>query len=192
MAWTIQEQLAREVYTFGRGVVGIGRTVGKWAYDAIASTNKRQSPNGVLRSEDAELNAGQRAKLQSAGRDLNRNFTLLGWAIRKHLDYVSTFTFQAKGPREEANQKIEKFVKKWSKPANFDIAARHGLDRFIRLSEESRLVDGDMLIAKLKSGHVQAIEGDRIRNPPGQNFDWQVNEKLLHGVVINEYGRALQ
>jgi capsid protein len=163
----------------------------RWGYDAINSSNKRQGPTGVLRSEDAELQPTQRAKLLSAGRDLHRNFALLGWAVRKHLDYTSTFVFQAKGKREEANSKIEKFVKKWSQPENFDICARHGLDRFIRMSEEARLLDGDILIAKLKSGHVQAIEGDRLRTPLGQQFDWQNNERMVAGVVINDYGRSL-
>lgn len=163
----------------------------KWAYDAVSSTNKRKAPNGVTRSEDAELSQSQRAKLVSAGRDLHRNFSLLGWAVRKHLDYVSTFSFQAKGKREEANKKIEAFVKKWSKKENFDIAGRHDLHRFIRIGEESRLIDGDILFAKLNSGHIQAIESDRCRDPLGTQFNWQNNERVTHGVVINEYGRAL-
>jgi capsid protein len=163
-----------------------------WAYDAISPTNKRQSPSGVLRSEDAELTQSQRGKLVSGGRDLHRNFALLGWAIRKHLDYVSTFTFQAKGEREDARRKIEAFVKKWSRPENFDIAGRHGLERFIRMGEESRVTDGDFFIAKLNTGHVQAIEGDRVRNQLGKGFDWQTNDRLIHGVLVNEYGRAMK
>lgn len=164
----------------------------RWAYDAIAGTNKRQQPNGVLRSEDAELTQFQRARLVSAGRDLSRNFTLLGWAVRKHLDYVSTFGFQAKGPRAEANAKITAFVAKWSKAENFDVAGRHSLDRFIRLTEQSRLIDGDVLLSMLTTGQVQAIEGDRIRNPAGQQADLTAQTRYLHGVEINKYGRALR
>lgn len=163
-----------------------------WAYDAVNATNKRKAPNGVLRSEDDELNRSQRAKLVSAGRDLHRNFALLGWAVRKHLDYVSTFSFQAKGKRDEANRKIEAFVKKWSLPENFDIAGRHGRDRFMRMSEEARLLDGDFFISQLNTGHVQALEGDRIRDPLGQQFTWQFEEQMKHGVVTNKYGRALK
>lgn len=164
----------------------------RWKYDAIASTNKRESPNGVLRSEDDELTQGQRAKLLSAGRDLHRNFGLLGWAVRKHLDYTSSFTFQAKGKRPEANAKLEAFVKKWSKAENFDIAGRHSLDRFIRIGEESRLLDGDIFFVKLDSGHIQAVESDRIRNPIGTAFDVPEKTQIKHGIVINEYGRAIQ
>lgn len=164
----------------------------KWAYDAVANTNKRKPRDGIQRSEDAELQPTQRAKLLSAGRDLRRNFPLLGWAIRKHLDYVSTFTFQAKGNNAEANAKIEAFVKNWSQKENFDIAGRHSLERFVRLSEEARLVDGDIFIAKLSSGYVQAIEGDRVRNPLGMDLDFRNLERMIHGVVINEYGRSLQ
>lgn len=164
----------------------------RFAYDAITATNKRKSPTGVLRSEDAELTSLQRAKLLSSGRDLHRNFALLGWAVRKHLDYVSTFTFQAKGSREVANKQIEAFIAKWSQAENFDVAGRHGLDRFIRMGEEARLIDGDILFAKMATGHVQAIEGDRIRNLMGVQFTWQENERVVEGVLINEYGKALQ
>jgi hypothetical protein len=62
-----------------------------FGYDAVESKNRRQAPTGRLRSEDKELLPHQRRKLTSAARDIHRNFTIAAWAIRKHLDYVSTF-----------------------------------------------------------------------------------------------------
>jgi hypothetical protein len=38
----------------------------------------------------------ERRKLISAGRDIHRNFSLAAWMLRKHLDYVSSFTFQCR------------------------------------------------------------------------------------------------
>ena len=66
-----------------------------FGYDAVESKNRRQAPTGRLRSEDKELLPQQRRKLTSAARDIHRNFTIAAWAIRKHLDYVSTFSFQS-------------------------------------------------------------------------------------------------
>lgn len=170
----------------------------KWAYDAVVPSIKRQQPTGVLRSEDAELTRNERAKLVSAGRDLHRNFALLGWAVRKHLDYVSTFKFQAKGADEKKNNQIEAFVAKWSNRKNFDAAQRHNLQRFLRLLEQRRTIDGDVFVYKLANGRVQAIEGDRIRSPLGGVVEMQnaIGQKLadgtkvVHGVVIGEFGEA--
>jgi len=67
-----------------------------FGYDAVESKNRRQAPTGRLRSEDKELLPHQRRKLTSASRDIHRNFTIAAWAIRKHLDYVSTFSFQSR------------------------------------------------------------------------------------------------
>ena len=50
----------------------------------------------------------------------------------------------------------------WSQPVNFDITGRFGLQRFTRLAEMWRTVDGDMGVLKLSRALVQAIEGDRI------------------------------
>lgn len=188
--WTIQEQIYREVATFTRGVGSIARDVGKWAYHAVTSQNKRATPTGILRSEDAELNRAERAKLVSGARDLRRNFTLIGWMVRKHMDYVSTFTFQAKGTDDVKNAKIEAFVAKWSKKENFDIAKRHTLSRFIRLAEQRRVIDGDVFILKLSNGRVQAIEGDRIAMPFGGIPAAEILGEVIHGVVVDGPGAA--
>jgi len=46
-----------------------------------------------------------------------------------------------------------------------DVSGRHSRQRFVRLMEQRRTVDGDMFMLKVASGHVQAIEGDRVRTP---------------------------
>jgi hypothetical protein len=58
-------------------------------------------------------------------------------------------------------------VRWWSQPVNFDVTGRFGLQRFTRLAEMRRTVDGDMGVLKLSRALVQAIEGDRIRTPNG-------------------------
>src|SRR6187401_3489249 len=83
-------------------------------YDAVHAKNKRSAPTGILRSEDAELTPADRRKMLSASRTLHRNFTVAAWMIRKHLDYVSTFTFQARTGNDSLDDSLEKLVRWWS------------------------------------------------------------------------------
>lgn len=182
-----------------RALKAAGRSVTSWAYHAVMSSNKRTNPTGINRSEDAELSPSERAKLLSAGRDLHRNFAIVGWAVRKHLDYVASFVFQGKIADAEKNAKLEKFISKWSKKENFDVAGRHDLRRFLRLSEQRRTIDGDVFVAKLWDpldkrihGKVQAIEGDRIRSFTGSMPTILQGQQVIHGVRIDDYGAAMQ
>lgn len=174
----------------------------RWAYDAVTGGLKRPTPTGINRSEDAELTSTQRSRMVSAGRDIRRNFALVGWAVRKHLDYVSTFTFQGKIDDPVKNAKLEAFVAKWSKKENFDVAQRHDLRRFIRLAEECALLDGDIFVSKIADfqnprvhGRVQAVEGDRIRSPFGDLSGFVTDNaarvaEVIHGVEVDQYGAA--
>lgn len=159
-------------------------------YDATISKNKRKAPDGILRSEDSELTPVQRRKLLSAARDMPRNFALAAWMIRKHLDYVSSFSFRSTSGSDKIDNKVEAFVKKWSKAANCDVAGRHPLRRIIRLAEARRTVDGDVFLMRMADGRLQAIEGDRVRTPEGGMPDFLKSATMLHGVLLAAAGRA--
>lgn len=188
--------LLRAHIPFGviRAAAGVVRGVAKWAYHAVQPSKKRTNPTSQNRSEDAELTPTERAQLLAAGRELHRNFALVGWAVRKHLDYVSTFTFQGKIADETKNAQLEAFVAKWSHKDNFDIARRHDLRRFTRLAEARRTVDGDVFIVKLANGKVQAVEADRIRSQLSGMPNSIVPDpsRLIHGVYVDEWGAAEQ
>lgn len=160
-------------------------------YDATISKNKRKAPDGILRSEDQELTPIQRRKLLSAARDMPRNFALAAWMIRKHLDYVSTFSFRSMTGSDRVDNKVEAFVREWSKAENFDAAHRHPLRRFVRLAEARRTVEGDLGILKIRDGRVQAIEGDRIRTPEGGVPGYAQVIPWIHGVQTNDAGKAI-
>jgi capsid protein len=167
-------------------------SLGGSTYDAVQSKNKRSAPTGILRSEDAELTQADRKKMLSASRTLHRNFAVAAWMIRKHLDYVSTFSFQARTGNDALDESLEKLVRWWGQPANFDVTGRFSLPRFTRLAEMRRTVDGDMGILKLNSALVQAIEGDRVRTPiGGLPADYSAAD-FIHGVRTNAAGRPLE
>lgn len=176
MANFIQRNLAR--FVFG--------------YDAIAAKNRRKAPTSRALSEDKELRQEQRRIMSTGMRDLIRNMSVARWAVNKHLDYVSTFDFQARTGNQDLDDEIESLMKWWSRPSNFDAAGRHSRQRFMRIVEARRTIDGDVLVNKLADGTVQGIEGDRVGTPgggipPEQKID---QATIVNGVVINGFGRA--
>src|ERR1700733_10829789 len=104
-------------------------------FDAIVPKGRRRAPTGKLMLEERELMEQQRRLLVSGSRDVRRNATILGWALRRHLDFVSSFTFKARTSDKGFNKEWEQAVEEWSKPANFDAAGRHSRQRFMRLLE---------------------------------------------------------
>lgn len=163
----------------------------RFGYDAVEDRGKRKSAHPLTRSEDRELFQNQRRQLISGTRDLNRNFSIAAWAIRKHLDYVSTFTFKAKTGDPATDDKLEELMTWWAKPTNCDVASRHSLPRLTRLLELSRTIDGDVFANLLSDGRIQAIEGDRVRNPLGGLPDGVDSSKLVHGVLADDFGKAI-
>lgn len=160
-----------------------------FGYDAVDPQNKRKAPTSILRTEDNEANEADRRKLLGGGRDTVRNFTLAAWMVRRHIDYVTTFTYKAKTGNRELDKKLEAIVAERSKPALFDAAGRHGRKRALRLAEARRTVDGDVLPVRLANRTLQWVEGDRLRvgNAPPAGLDLT---KIVHGVEIDQAGRA--
>lgn len=166
------------------------KDVTKFGYDAVVTSSRRRAPISDVKSEDDHLNEAQRRKLLSTTRDIRRNCSLAAWAIRKHLDYVASHNFQSRTGITALDTSIEKLVKWWSLPQNFDVAGRHGLRRFIRLAEAGRVVDGDMLVYKLNMGLVQAIEGDRVCNILGSLPSSYKIKDFKRGVKCSKNGKA--
>jgi len=174
-----------------RRSLGEGGPILRAEYDAVGSSNRRRLPATVLRDEDRELLPQSRGAMVAAARDIRRNYSIAAWAIRKHLDYVSTFTFQSRTGDADLDARIENLMAWWGRRENCDVAARHPLPRLTRLLEAHRVVDGDVFLLKLLDGRVQGIEGDRVRNPWGGLPPGVAAGSLLHGVQVDSPGKAL-
>lgn len=114
--------------------------------------------------------------------------------VNYHLDNVASFTFHATTDSTDVNNRLEELVRMKSRPEYCDATGRHSLKRMIRLLEECRLVDGDVFLLKLRDGRLQAIEGDRIRDPEGRS-QATVSESMedeemrsVQGVRMNTVG----
>ena len=159
-----------------------------FSYDAVDDRGRRRSPRADLRSPDLLLPESKRRKLVATTRDLQRNMSIAAWAIRRHLDYVSTFSFQSRTGNHDLDTQIERLMGWWSQPGNCDVTGRHSLPRLIRMTEERAVVDGDVLLAKLSSGHLQPIEGDRLRNPSTADVG-EAARDFVHGIELSKGGR---
>lgn len=161
-----------------------------FGYDAIAHSNKRKPPSGILRTEDDEATDGERRLLYSGNRDIRRNYTLAAWMVRRHLDYVTTFNLKATTQNKALNKDVEALIARRSKPALFDAAGRHGRKRALRIAEACRTVDGDVLAVRLAAKTMQWIEGDRLRL--GETAPEGIDPaRFVHGVQIDGAGRAV-
>lgn len=159
--------------------------VSKLGYSVVdADQNVRKQPSAALYSEDDHLPARDRKKMIAATRDAQRNFEIASWCVRKHLDFVASFTFQCKARDRGFRREIENFVAERSKAVNFDLAQRHPRRRFTRLLEARRVIDGDVLALKIDNGSLQAIESDRLRDPKDASG-------YTHGVRTDQFGRAI-
>lgn len=159
----------------------------QWDYDAAVNTHRRRAPRVTLKHEDEHLKASDRKRVVATARDLPRNFEVAAWAIRKHLDYVASHSFQANTGDRGLDRELEAFVRTASRRRNFDAAGRHNLRRFVRIAEARRTIDGDFFFQKLRSGQVAGIEGDRFRTPTGR----EPSDHYTHGVRTAASGAAM-
>ena len=157
-------------------------------YDAAKTSNKRKPGNPHLKHEDEQLYGTDRKRLTGTGRSLARNFSIVAWAIRKHLDYVTQFEFQLRTENDTLNKQVEQLMREWYRPNNCDVAGRHSFPKIIRMTEARRTVDGDMFLMKRSNGRLGAVEGDLISTPSKT----ETGERWYNGVRVNNDGRALQ
>lgn len=169
----------------------LGRWVwSKFGYDSAEDKSHRRRVSTVIQSEDNELPSAKRQKLIGQTHDIRRNFEVAAWAVRRHLDFVSTFRFRSTTAVPEWNRECERFVRdSWSTASGFDVAGRHSLRKAIRIGEALRAVAGDCGFLKVNDGRSQLVEGDRIRNP--LQFGRTDGGRWCHGVKLNDAGAAL-
>ena len=175
------------------------KKIRNWAfgYDAVSSRGRRRAPATRIKSEDATLKDKDRKKLAGTTQDVQRNFAIAAWAIRMHLNYVSSYTFQSRTNNPEVDEAVENFMYVWGNRFNCDIRRQHPFRRMIRLAEARRVVDGDFAFLKiggegLNRGRLQAIEADRIATPQQgapQGFD---TKAWTNGVKLSPSGFAQQ
>ena len=155
-------------------------------YEAVEPSATRRPIVISLRSEDRELPPEKRRALVSEARDYQRNFTLAGFALRKHLQFVSYYRFSAETPNREFNRALERRLATWKRRENCDAARRSNFDELMTILESHRAVDGDVGVLRRADGRLQLVEGDRIKSPnEGDDL-----ENWVNGVELDDVGAA--
>lgn len=179
-----------------RAVKAFTATPAGGGYDATDTRDRRRSVSSIIKHEDRVADERKRRILSSNAHDLSRNFAIAKWAIGKHIDFVTSHTFQASTDDEGFNRELEAAVKEFSTRQSFDVARRHPLRRAIRITESLRVKDGDALWLKVAPplgfdrGKVQMIESDLIQTPKGSTpDDFDANE-WFNGVRVDTNGAA--
>jgi len=109
--------------------------------------------------------------------------------VRKHLDYVTRFRFQPVTGDADLDDQLERLMDWRGRASNWDVCGRHNRQRFMRLLEASRVIDGDVGTILLSSGLLQAIEGDRITWPTSGTPPASYNrDDWIHGIKTTTTG----
>jgi capsid protein len=170
------------------------RKAGQFNYQASEDKGRRQAPRtGGTRSEDLVLRKGARSKLVATARDQRRNYALLAWAIRRHVDYVSKFNPLFKTGNDELDKEMERRLKAHGKKRDWDVAKRHSRNEAMRIFEAGKVTDGDCGFIMLDGGKMQGIESDRICKPT--DIPREIDEELFteHGLHLDpSTGETLQ
>jgi capsid protein len=160
-------------------------------WSILTNNGKRRDSGSNIRSTDTLVGDQERRKLIEASRDMWRNFPVAAWAIRKHLDFVSTFNFHPQTGNRELDMKLKRMMKERGRAGAVEVTGKHSLQQFIRIAESRRLIDNDVLLVKRRDGLLQAIQSDRVRTP---GIGYEVNKEGIktevHGVVVNQAGKA--
>ncbi len=181
----------------GGGVTELASTgVAANTYDALNPKGRRKAPTSVTMSEDRHLSEPSRRKLIGGVRELRRNSSILDWMLRRHLDYVATHTFQSTTGDDSWDDEIEAWMREESEAARCDVRGMLDLQEYVRMAEAMAVIDGDLgtLLVDTDSGRLQGIEADRIRDPIGMLYGYQVQQpdQWYNGVHVDASGRPIE
>lgn len=166
------------------------------AYEAINPRGKRRSPPAVVYREDAHLQGNRRTALMSSTADLKRNLSLLGWMLRRHCDYVARLNYQPRTGDRGFDRALRELMTWQSRREQMDRGGRLGREKFFRLLEMRRVLDGDAGAIRLRDGRLQFVKGDLIKTPPKelekQNARPDDRREWESGIRIDAAGLPLQ
>jgi capsid protein len=149
---------------FVKRMANAAKDVLYYGYNGTQDKGRRSAPAYRTQSEDEQLDAFHRKRAIATQRDQTRNLPWVAWMVRKHMDYVSNFSFRGTSDDDALNEKLEDLMEEWSRPENCDVAGRHSLSEMINIFEANKVTDGDCAFLKVQ-GKLQGIEADKICKP---------------------------
>jgi len=152
-----------------------------FSYRGLEDTDMRRRVNGNIKTQDEALK-GKRQKAINTTLELEHNLSLAAWAVRTHLNFVSSFNFQARTADSDFNRQLEKFIWRKSQKNTFDVQRRMSLEQMFRSFNALKVWQGDAGILKCEGGKGQLIESWQIAK--ASNASPSVNE---NGLVLDQF-----
>ena len=179
-----------DVYATGRGDSKDDKDSVKLGYNAAVNTGNRQAPRTKQVHEDRVLTVANRKRIDETALDQSRNYSLVAWAIRKHLDFVSQFSPQVRTGDKAVDDILKRELRRSGRRRGFDIAGKHSREQAMRFFEQSKVLDGQSGIIEIKGGLKQLVEGKMIGKPDDLPKRWadKVNDSGL--VIDRRTGRT--
>lgn len=164
------------------------KAVSAFGYDIVEPNRQRKKVVNRIGREDYQLKGAKHRQAQASSAELQRNLSLVGWMIRRHLDYVSTFKFRSRTGDKQFDRYVERLMEDDNRPTNCDASGKFTREKMFRLAEMRRVLDGDVFLVKLNNGTLQGIQSDLVRDPPQMVAD--DSQSWINGIAVNEFGRA--
>ena len=163
------------------------------AYAATETSPHRRSPTRILKTTDDLLNRERRKKGNATLREEESNCSLLGWIVRKHLDYVSRFEINYRSGNANLDGEVKGLLDWHSRKRNFDYRSRLSRNQWMAIFERNKAMFGDAFGIMLASGRLQGVDSPQIGKP--QYFETEnsltpreqdrINQ---HGLVVSDGG----
>lgn len=156
-------------------------------YQALNPKSRRRSGPRRVRSEDYLLSDRRREALGANALDVWRNMGLLGWAIRRTLDYCCLWDFQPRTDDVGLNAALKALMARDCEPEQIDVFGRMDWDDMRRVAEAQKILAGDAFFVRQADQTLQMVEGGFVRNPITARTDerqWVSGAKLQSGRVV--------
>lgn len=166
-------------------------------YEVTTSSPHRGAPKKIIKSDDFDLSRKKRKIAAATTLNEVKNGSLLAWMIRKHVDYVSRFEINFRSGIKALDEKILSLLDWHKRKKAWDIAGRNNRDQWMRIFETSKVIHGDAIGIKLKSGKIQGLDSDQISKPD----DWgkknkppkaKIDKLTDHGLILGDFGETLE
>jgi len=153
------------------------------AYRALMPSPNRAFPSSQIQRGCDGMVGLTRSRAWSTAQDLQQNFSVIGWAIRTHLNFVASFAFQARTKDRDFNRLLEKAMAEEMLKERWDKTRTFSAQNMFRLRAAMKVLYGEGLVVKIDDGTFWLVPHWRIGRGNGAPDNVSPD-----GLVFDAYG----
>jgi len=156
--------------------------LGDDTYDALNPKGRRRSaPVSQVKPEDLLMTPNRRDRMDANALDVHRNMSLLGWMIRRTLDYCCLWDWHPMTQDDGLNERLRELMARDCEPEQLDYLGRMSWDDHRRIAESLKITGGDCFTIPLQERTLQLVEGPYCRDPRDKKTGRWLNGAKLNG-----------